>query len=954
MDANTSRARKRRLSRDSPTDSNQVPVATAAAASPQKDENNDIGTAIASPPAKRARRAHVQIDYADSTGDEADNNDDENDHNHLGIQHLHHPAMPFLGQMTIDFAEMGPDLLGEPPGRPHYGPVDGEEPTSENGDDENDDAWATDDDNGEDDDDEHGSVFSNASDMIEDPDGLDVTEYVDQALELHVPNFTAIPLVVQSGISSFLTRRLFAPAAAMNGPVDPDASMAIASDALEAQGAIFEYIAGRPTRLLNLLADQAHEADPDFDLLRGGVESLMRFATLALQEESRARAMAAISQTMDMNADALPDTGLDGGDFGGDFRAIVADKDSDAGWSDASDASSSSSGADDTWRDHSDDDDDDDDDTFSSVGSDGDGIDDGNGLDLNPTPAGGRARPYLKIRDLDQWQYEPAEWTSLCSRSYFSDIASLARGPPLFLPCVRAFALPSTISHFQCANQLALGDIVSGDHDGIQRPLTLDGSVIFAVADGSPPLPITKHAKNKVRVVAGMDATPITIAAGCGYIVTGGEGGDLRVYCTMHGHPSPSTWGVAPVVKGDLIAMYFKSDMYNAVQIYRGPPGSDRVYALVARNRGRVECYRLPGHNVAPLADGTTPQRPHSSPAQSAVTLAFQLSTPRGTCVNDAKIAPTLDVIAGIGDSGIPWVASLDWIAAEADSDEPANPRAGALHFATPATHLGLQCLAERDLKKVEQGGSGTAAVPRGKREQYAAAWLAGVTCQYLAWAACGRRFATSCDTRPYVLVWRVVEQSADSAASGFSVELERILYVGRPTFAIQFNPSAQFASLLAVSHRHGCAQVMDLDSDGANGDSDALYASCVDREGEEDPEALAAALNRWTGGNGEVQRREVVSILGPATPLTQAKHSFAVTGMQWGYDGYHLYLSGAGKVHVYRIASPRSLVDLSARRAWLSPPPGVSHVDWDEELTEEQQERFGAVHWRFDRDLRH
>ncbi|KAI9190155.1 hypothetical protein H9P43_001588 [Blastocladiella emersonii ATCC 22665] len=713
-------------------------------------------------------------------------------------------------------------------------------------------------------------------------DGLDVTECVDQALALHAPGFHDIPAPVQQGITTHLTRRLFLESDAPAGPSEVPLAQ-------RAQIAFMQYTSGRPTALLDLLREQFESTGLD---LYGGRAHLMQFGVRAIQEESR------LMSTLDFTRG------------GSDAEDAASETLSSTGWSDEdSDVSAE-------WED-----DEADIDLDDAGAADGDAAHTGvNGHPLTP--------------DLERAEYSTEDWDALTSASYYDSIRALhstnlvTRDPRWPVQ----FAVRSDLSHFQCANYLALGEALPlWNGHLLQRPITLKNN--FVITHSTPHwwTPDRVAGAAKERLVVSLDMAPITLAARNGYIVTGGDAGDLRFFCTQGAQPAPPptaspTWGEAPLTEAELVAIMFKDDMYNSAQIIAGVvPGT--YFAVIARNRGRVDVYRLPAH-----ADGGAAVRPHGSPG-STIRPVFSLSGFRG-CVNDAKVSPDLAHIACIGDGGKPWLVALEWSAA---GDPRPTHRPIELD---PTGDAGLQAFSAT--ARIAGVNGDAAPNPRETPEQRARAFLGTVTSQYLTWSACSRRFAYSCDTQPCAFVWELADDgSADAGwggnhdddadhhetaaapaaedhaqddgddtdfvdAAATPARLLRVVATGQPTYAVHFN--LRHASLLAVSNRHGFVQIIDVDAPAAH---DVL-------------------------------------------PVTLARRSCAITGMQWSFDGQYLYAATRRRVLVFQVNRPRSLVETAVVRAVLRPPPGAPAVDWAAELSAEALDRVAGVFLDFDASLRH
>ncbi|KAJ3371426.1 hypothetical protein GGF31_003351 [Allomyces arbusculus] len=478
--------------------------------------------------------------------------------------------------------------------------------------------------------------------------------------------------------------------------------------------------------------------------------------------------------------------------------------------------------------------------------------------------------------DLDWYQ-------SITSKEYFSSIRGLhsmrflTRSPRWPIQ----FAVPSSTIHFQCANSLALGPFLS-PFDGLvlQQPYTVRSDKIFTRTDMDWYSPRCQNRKGHACLVT-LDDCPLSIAAQHGYLMTGSERGDLAFFCNQ----PPAVYsenGGNSVPSLEMIALMDADDMYNSAQIIDGPYGG--YFGMAALNDGIVEIYPLPAHD-APNAT----VRPHASPA-SAVRRTWVVNFPG--CVNDAKFSPDRHWLACVGDHGAVWLTRVQWAAPLADG------RVQGPKFETPVradlAHSVLLAVALHDAPTAHRRLD-TAATMRD--------FLARVTSQYVAWAPCATRFAVSCDTVPYVLVFAL--NSGDSDADAVA-RLEHVIGTAQPTYAIAFHPHER--SILAVSNRHGFVQVIDVEGH-------------VPLKLPEVPRGctLEDAAVKWDRETLTVLAASAMRYLRDVIQVTYgSKTSCVINGLQWTVDGRYLYIATNQRVLVYQFNRVPPLFDLVAQKLSL------------------------------------
>ncbi|KNE60431.1 hypothetical protein AMAG_05819 [Allomyces macrogynus ATCC 38327] len=518
---------------------------------------------------------------------------------------------------------------------------------------------------------------------------------------------------------------------------------------------------------------------------------------------------------------------------------------------------------------------------------------------------------------------DPAWLARICGKEYFASIRALdLAGDCRFLtrsprwPII--FDLPSAANHFQCANALALGPpVVRLDHLVLQQPITVECESIRSHLD-----PIWSAWGRQSKDTASNDfeldeapAWPLSIAAAYGFVVAGGEEGNLTFFChqplkdsvvslvaaptvpfkdlaeplatavTIPDSPAPSkaTTDQSPSTPADdkndeeeevpglqQIAAFNLDDSYNSTQIVDGIYGG--YYAVASRNSGVIEFYQLPQHGSSGA--------PHRPPAPKvALMRSMQL---RG-CVNDAKVSPDRHWLAAVGDHGNVWIAPVVWDELVTEDGTVPPPHVPNDPVLVDLVHPVLFAAALTDSARAADPASAMRAM------------LAGFTSQYVAWAPCATRFAVSSDTHPYLFVFSA------PTFDGAPARLEHVIGMAQSTYAVAFHPRDR--SILAVSNRHGFVQIIDVDA------PDPPRVAVP--EGKTLEEAAAAWSNDTINEFMSAARRYPREIV----PVRHKSTSCQINGLQWSFDGQFLYIATYERVLVYQFNRPPSLFDMIARR---------------------------------------
>ncbi|KAJ3195259.1 hypothetical protein HK101_000721 [Irineochytrium annulatum] len=470
------------------------------------------------------------------------------------------------------------------------------------------------------------------------------------------------------------------------------------------------------------------------------------------------------------------------------------------------------------------------------------------------------------------------------------DAHFMATGPGLPLQWAHS---PSTSTHFQCANGLALGARTSVEilHPFIestsldapperrnvlfQRPLTcyrhaivegganLLADVMHAhvrAAVGGHGVAVSPDVFSTTAVFAEEDRRfsrlaakwmlpidPIAFEVRHGYMAVGNHGA-LAVYCVMESE--------APRC---ILAVSVRSEMFNSCQVTKREvvKGEDVVHEfslVVARNKGFVDVYRLSTHakpEKAPIA-GHHPQ--HVEPVV--------LEASKGTYnpANDARISPDGLYLASVGDNGNVSLGRIRYYS----KWEPGSVVNNAGVANEALDEEGEDEDTSLPIRRFDKLEKITSLFEDKNEYSHRREFRAErITFQYLSWSCNSKMFAVTSDNNPLVLVFDV----KDGGRLLFKID------AGAPTFAVAFHPAID--TLLAFANRTDFVQIVDLVTVLEQTDTSTPSEVC-----------------RTVQPPRQLLRHAYKLMLPTVRHMSSRDISCGICGIQWADDGRHLYIA--------------------------------------------------------------